>query len=229
MTTVAQVKKMVQPLLEQHSDLALVGRWIYLKPVHHVARAVLIDRMLNPEKFRPQWAVVHLFQARKSFPLNWGEWLYNESSPAPGSWKITDANISQALIDQIERRALPQLRAIKTLDDYLAFVSQHMFRHKLFDWPQCKVIVDVALGDLEAARAIGEKNSQRWSNWSEDPDLYEDGKAKFRRVSQLCARLAEDDRAGLARLLHEWEAYTVKNFKIEHLWESTTFPLEFGG
>lgn len=44
MTTVAQVKKMVQPLLEQHSDLALVGRWIYLKPVHHVARAVLIDR-----------------------------------------------------------------------------------------------------------------------------------------------------------------------------------------
>lgn len=85
MTTVAQVKKMVQPLLARHTDLALVGRWIYLKPVHNIARAVLIDRMLNPEKFRPQWAVVHLFQARKSFPLNWGEWLYNESSPAPGA------------------------------------------------------------------------------------------------------------------------------------------------
>jgi hypothetical protein len=34
------------------------------------------------------------------------------------------------------------------------------------------------------------------------------------------------DRAGLARLLHEWEAYTVKNFKIEHLGEPTPFPLK---
>ena len=227
MTTAAQVKKIVQPLLARHTDLALVGRWIYVKPVHHFARAVLIDRMLNPEKFRPQWAVVHLFQARKSFPLNWGEWLYNESSPTPGSWKITDANISQALIDQIERRALPQLRAIKTLDDYLAFVSQHMFRHKLFDWPQCKVIVDVALGDLEAARSICKKNLPRWS--VDRPNYDEDDKAENRRLRDLCARLADDDRAGLARLLHEWEAYTVKNFKIEHLWEPTPFPLEFGG
>lgn len=40
------------------------------------------------------------------------------------------------------------------------------------------------------------------------------------------ARLAENDRTGLARVLHEWEAYTVKSFKIEHLWEPTPFPLE---
>ena len=229
MTTAAQVKKIVQPLLEQHSDLALVGRWIYVKPVHHFARAVLIDRMLNSENFRPRWAVVHLFEAQNFFPLDWGEWLYNELSPTPGSWKITDANISQALIDQIERHALPQLRAIKTLDDYLAFVARHMFGPKLFDWSHCRIIVDVALGDLEAARAISEQNIQRWSNWSDDPDLDEDGKAKFRRVGELCAKLAEDDRAGLARLLHEWEAYTVKNFKIEHLWEPTPFPLELMG
>jgi hypothetical protein len=137
MTTAAQVKTLVQPLLARHGDLALVGRWIYVKPVHHFARAVLIDRMLNPEKFRPRWAVVHLFEAQNFFPLDWGEWLYNESSPTPGSWKITDANISQALIDQIERRALPQLLAIKTLGDYLAFVAQHMFGPKLFEWPQC--------------------------------------------------------------------------------------------
>jgi hypothetical protein len=29
MTTAAQVKKMVQPLLARHTDLALIGRWIY--------------------------------------------------------------------------------------------------------------------------------------------------------------------------------------------------------
>jgi hypothetical protein len=51
-------------------------------------------------------------------------------------------------------------------------------------------------------------------------------RAENRRLRELCAKLADDDRAGLARLLHEWEAYTVKNFKIEHLWEPTPLPLE---
>jgi hypothetical protein len=226
MTTAAQVKKIVRPLLERHADLALVGRWIYLKPVHHFARAVLIDRMLNPDKFRPQWAVVHLFEFRKSFPLNWGEWLYNESSPTPGSWKITDPDISSALISAIEQQALAQLRAIKTLDDYLAFVSRHRFGPKLFDWPQCKIIVDVALGDLDAARATCAEQMHRWS--VDQPEHDEDSKAKYRRLRELCMRLAENDRAGLAQILHEWEAYTVKNFKIEHLWEPSVFPLECG-
>ncbi|MFY9827824.1 MAG: hypothetical protein WAK69_04280 [Rhodoplanes sp.] len=224
MTTAAQVKKLVRPLLERRADLTLVGRWIFVKPVHHFARAVLIDRMLNPDKFRPQWAVRHLFEARKSFPLDWGEWLYNESSPAPGSWKITDPDISSALINAIEQQALPRLHAIKTLDDYLAFVSRHMFRHKLFDWPQCKIIVDVALGDLDAARALCKNYLPRWS--VDQPNYDEDDRAENRRLRELCARLAENDRAGLAQLLHEWEAYTVKNFKIEHLWEPSPFPLE---
>jgi hypothetical protein len=42
----------------------------------------------------------------------------------------------------------------------------------------------------------------------------------------LCAALAANDRAGLAKLLHEWEALTVKNLRIEHLWQPTAFPLE---
>ena len=222
MTTAAQVKKIVRPLLERHADLALVGRWIFVKPVHHFARAVLIGRMLNPDKFRPQWAVIHLFEAQKSFSLDWGEWLYNESSESPGSWKITDLDISSALTDEIERRALPQLRTIQTLDDYLAFVSRHMFRHQLFDWPQCKIIVDVALGDLEPARSICKENMHRWS--VDQPHHDEDSKAKYRRLRELCARLAENDRAGLARLLHEWEAYTVGTSRSNTSGNRPRFP-----
>ena len=44
MTTAAEVKRMVQPLLSRHADLALVGRWIFVKPIEHFARAVLIGR-----------------------------------------------------------------------------------------------------------------------------------------------------------------------------------------
>jgi hypothetical protein len=226
MTTAAQIKKMVQPVLARHADLTLVGRWIFVTPVRHFARAVLIGRTAYKEEFEPRWAVIHLFEARKTFSLNWGEFLANERSRRRGLWFMSDPDIELSLIEAIEQQALPKLRAIKTLDDYLAFVARHMFRHQLFDWPQCKIIVDVALGDLDAARALCKNYLPRWS--VDQPEHDEDSKAKYRRLRELCMRLAENDRAGLAQLLHEWEAYTVKNFKIEHLWEPSPFPLECG-
>jgi hypothetical protein len=131
MTTAAQVKKMVQPVLARHPDLALVGRWIYVKPVHHFARAVLIGRTAYADEFEPRWAVVHLFESQTFFPLDWGEFLANERSRRRGLWFMSDPDVELSLIEAIEQQALPKLRAIKTLDDYLAFVSRHMFRHKL--------------------------------------------------------------------------------------------------
>jgi hypothetical protein len=124
----------------------------------------------------------------------------------------------------IERNVLPRLRAMTTLDDYLAFVAQSQFRHHLFDWPSDKVIVDLALGNLDAARAICLENAE---SWSRDHPQYDDvDRAKYRGLVKLSEFLAAGDRSGLARILHDWEAFTVKNLKIEHLWERTPFPLE---
>ncbi|MDC7784080.1 hypothetical protein PQJ75_05485 [Rhodoplanes sp. TEM] len=223
MTTIAQVRKVIAPLLERHSDLALVGREIYIKPIHHFARVVLIDRMLDPDLFRPQWAVAHLFEARQFLPLSWGAWIHNTRSNTPGIWSIHEPDVSAAMVEAIETQALPVLRGIVSLEDYLAFVSGHFFRHHLFDWPHVKIIVDVARGDLDAARALRDANVDRFGD---DPAYDDEGRAKYRRIRELCARLEADDRPGLAALLHEWEAITVRNLKIETLWEPTPFPLE---
>jgi hypothetical protein len=223
MTTAAQVKKMVRPLLERHADLALVGRWIYVKPVHHFARAVLIDRTSSAAHFDPRWVAIHLFQWRRSFPLNWGGLL---SDPHQGHWwsERNDPNVAEALVRAIEEQALPWLRTMSTLQLYLDFVSQNLFRHHLYDNGSAQIIAWVACGYLEAARKICEKNLEAWS--TDQPHYDDEDRAKFRRLRELCALLMKDDRAGLARLLHAWEAETVKNFKIEHLWEPTPFPLE---
>jgi hypothetical protein len=224
MTTAAQVKTLVQPLLTRHADLALVGRWLFLKPIHHFARAILIDRTLGPEHFNPRWAVVHLFEWRRFFMLDWGELLYNETSTRPGLWKISDSDIDLALCREIEARALPALRALDSLDKYIDFVSRHYFRHKLFEWPKVRIIVEVALGDLDAARTTMD---MQLANWSADHPAYDqEDRDELERIRALCVRLAADDRAGMASLLHEWEAATAKNLKIGHLWQSTPFPLE---
>lgn len=225
MTTAAQVKKMVGPLLERHPDLVLVGRWIYLKPMHHFARAVLIDRTSMADRFSSRWAVIHLFETRRSFTLNWGDSLDKLLPGQSGFWWPTSApGIGDGLCRAIEDQALPWLRMISTLDLYLAFVSQNLFRHHLYDNESSEIVMRVACGHLGAARKISEKHLPAWS--VDKPHFDDEARAKYARLRELCALLAVDDRAGLARLLHAWEAETVKNFKIEHLWEPTPFPLE---
>ena len=224
MTTAAQVKKLVQSLLDRHDDLVLAGRWIFVTPVHHFARAILIDATSNKDALSPRWAVVHLFEVRRFFKLNWGEFLNNEPSSRPGLWNIHEPDIGSTLVKQIERHALPVLRNMKSLDDYLAFVKQHKSRHQLLEWPTAKIIVDVALGNIDAAKAICRDNIQHWS--TDQPHFDDDDRAECARLRALCACLRTDDRAGLAQLLHEWEVHTVQNLKIEHLWQPTPFPLE---
>ncbi|RAI45792.1 hypothetical protein CH341_01975 [Rhodoplanes roseus] len=136
---------------------------------------------------------------------------------------MSQPHIQDALIEAIDEQALPRLRSVTSIEDYFAFVSGHTFRHKLFDWPDVKIIVDVARGDLAAARALRDANIDRWRD---NPAHDDESRARYRRVRQLCARLDADDRPGLAALLHEWEAITVRNLKIERLWEPTPFPLE---
>jgi hypothetical protein len=216
---------MIRPLLERNRDLALVGRWIYVKPVHHFARAVLIGRTSSGEHFRPCWSVIHLFQVRRIFTLNWGDSL---DELLPGlfgfDWPISVPGIADGLCAAIEKQALPWLRTMSTLDLYLAFISQNLFRHHLYDKGDAEVIVHVARGHLGAARKICDEQVQRWS--TDKPEYDDDTRAKFRRLRELSALVMRDDRVRLAQLLHKWEAQTVKNFKIEHLWEPTPFPLE---
>ncbi len=173
----------------------------------------------------PRWAVAHLFEVRGSISLSWGGYVYSHDSNAVENfWDQENEEISRSLISEIDRNALPVLRAMTTLDDYLAFVSASDFRSQLFDWPQRKIIVDVALGDLDAARATCNQEIEYWRVGHAAQD--DDDRAEFARLRELCARLMADDRPSLVQLLHDWETLTVKNLKIEHLWERTPFPLE---
>ncbi|MEZ5849036.1 MAG: hypothetical protein R3D68_00105 [Hyphomicrobiaceae bacterium] len=86
------------------------------------------------------------------------------------------------------------------------------------------MIVEAARGRLDEVRAICRDELPLWpDNWFGDsPEAI----AIMQRAKSICPLAAADDRAGIARLLHEWEAATVKNLKIEHLWQPTPFPLE---
>ena len=127
--------------------------------------------------------------------------------------------------EAIETQALPQLRAMATLDDFLAYLARIPMGAKMFDWPTRRIILDAALGKLQSAKAIGDAHLP---HWSVDKEEYDDNsRAQYRRLRELCGCLTAGDRPGIAKLLHDWEAFTVKALKIERIWEPTPFPLEF--
>jgi hypothetical protein len=47
-----------------------------------------------------------------------------------------------------------------------------------------------------------------------------------RITKMLCPLVAANDRPGLARLLHEFEAGSAKDMKLDKIWEPTPFPIE---
>lgn len=220
MTTKGQINRLVKPLLARHDDLLLVGDLIVHKPVHHVLRAVLIDRTGEAARFRPHWSVMNLVEPREIFSLNFSERFYHPALPL---WRWDDPKLTDAFIEAVEGEALPLLRPIQTLDDFVTFTcDRKRFQLGPFDaFPFSKVIVDVARGDIESARAICD-----WIPPDAESQWVPHWQARLRRGRTICPLIAAEDWAGLARQLREWEEFTVKNLKLESVWERTPFPLE---
>ena len=115
------------------------------------------------------------------------------------------------------------MRSIKTFDDFIDLTSKLRNPRRHLDlFPIARLTVDIARGDLVAAEVIYEylKTKKGKSEYVYQEERYE------RAVQRLCPLVAAHDRAGLAELLHNHEAQSVKNLKIEKYWERTPFPIE---
>ena len=110
MTTVADVRKIVAPLLAAHDDLVLVGRMLAIKPVHHILRGVHLDRTSSKDDFVVRWAAVFLFDLCNGLTFNWGHQIY---CPSPSFWAIETPNLPHLLKTSVEHEALPTLRSIR--------------------------------------------------------------------------------------------------------------------
>jgi hypothetical protein len=206
MTTIAHVRQLVEPLLERNPDLALIGRLVVVKPVRHILRGVLIGRSLDPKAFVPNWSATFLFKPNAHFGLFWGTRM-------DGIWDIDVSDLPNKLACAIESEALPKLRSIVTIDDFVRFADSAWVEDD-------KPYVDVALGDLAAAQSMCSffaGLNGRFGIRQEECELV---------VNELCPLIAANDRPGLSELLHNYEAEAVKRLKLEKIWEPTPFPID---
>jgi len=220
MTTVSQVRLAVQPLLQRNADLALVGRRVVIKPVHHVLRGIFIDRSLDADLFAPKWFVMSMFKLNDHIVFNWGGEIYR---PDPGRWDVNDPQASPLMCAEIERLALPILRSVQTIEDLAKFPARKKFKNAYFYLERRQEIYfDVACGNFESARTLCALLAERAKTADVDWERQHYGKI----AETLGPLLATNDRAGLAQALRDCEAYSAKKLKLEKLWEPTPFPIE---
>lgn len=219
MTTVAQVKQVVQPLLRRNPDLALVGRCVLIKPVRHILRGINLMRSIAPNLFIPAWAVIFVFEPSDGLSLNWGKRIYKVT------WDVTNPDLPEKMCEAIEEQALPLLRPIKTIDDFVGFATKERFRDTYLDlYEHRKIFVDIARGNFDSARSICDYMATEHAKRRYLPLKMDE---EYDRITkELCPLIAKNDRAGLARLLHKYEEGSIRAMKLEKYWEPTPFPIE---
>ncbi len=89
--------------------------------------------------------------------------------------------------------------------------------------PERRFYVDLALGKFEDAERAFEEfscHSDYRNKYFHSPEHYDEVMNIVRPMVQA------QDKAGIAAKLHEWEAYSVKQLKLEKYWQPSPFPIE---
>jgi hypothetical protein len=228
MTTFRQVKSLVRPLLARNPDLVLVGRMIAVKPIRHMLRYIYIDATGEQMRFRPWCVAVPLYNRMDEIRLGPGRELFRTNRTGqPCFWLLSDNDVSQDLMEILEQDALAQLRKILSLPDLLAFgIAESDSRPKYLRGK--RIWSHIATGDFSKVRDL---LAEDWGHPEVGGDVHV-GRLNARcpglgtRLLERGPDISADDRAELARILHEDEAFSVEHLKIGHIWERTPFPLE---
>lgn len=238
MSTIADMKRLLQPYVDRHGDLALVGRAVIIKPVRHLMCGFFVDRMSMKNSLQPFWFV----------SLMYTPWMHKGFSWA-GYDLVRHTNLedeaTQADIFLAMDIAFAELRGI--LNRCSAFGIKLKAYRKLEDFPIYRGLVQAAEGDFQQAIENLSRHATSEENHVQDKlDFIEKytsphGRPRQRElatlerikeylnaVKTLIAVLEKRDRLGVAALLREWERGTAAAWKIEHLWEPTAFPFESG-
>ena len=218
MTTTAQVKSLIQPLLSRRPYLAFSRRLVFARPVHHILAAVDLDRSSDKAAIIAGTRVLPVFHSGTPH-VSWG---WGVGRPDKTGFRIDQPDVQDVLIRTLEQDVLPKLAAIADIADFERYVLAHENRH-MFEFGY-HLTTAVALGRLDRAREIcrgyrarrtlepTERNQRYW------PEIT--------RLRTLCELVEADDRAGMIALLHQWEAATAADWGIAKYWEPSPFPIE---
>jgi hypothetical protein len=199
-TRPADIKRYLKPLLKQRCDLALVGRFLVVRPVRHLLRGALLDRTSDKYCFRVWRYIQPLYGFAGS--VGCGDYF------GVANCAVWQPHFEPLLIDALAEDIFEQVGGMTSLADLAGFVEKTGFREE-------RVTTLVLAGELERAaeyvsRIQGDDDVEDYAKAS--------AKAHWDRIS--------GDIEALCAEFHAKEAATVKALKLEGIWEPSPFPVE---
>jgi hypothetical protein len=202
------VERVIEPILDRHKDLTLVGRHLVVKPVRHVLRFIRLGNSIFDDLFNVTSVVDLTFLRYCSWATNGERPLY-DNGWAP--WDIFNPEEIRHLRHTIEEATLPQLRRVNTIDDYVAYASSASRPHDLLSDHKLMAYIAIAKGNFD--EAIGLVEAAIAKGWVDHlPKYYE--------------LLKKRDRAAVVTFLRKQQAGSIETLGLTNYWQREPFPLE---
>lgn len=245
MTTVAEVKRWVQPMLAEHPDLALRPRLLYLSPIRHIYRTIHFVGSSDRTFSKPTASYRLLFGPPSAPPSN------NWDLQLSVGWS-SDADFHDALARVVRETLDHPMRALSSIEGLYALMGGGGLiwgnrTYRLSSAPILHASVLAALGRLSEAHAImrgyiDENETHLLGRLAEGEAIREQrpksGEARLiidvasrllrpmNELKQFTVVTGANDREAVAALLRKWEHQRVTSLGIDQDWEPTPFPLE---
>lgn len=203
------VERLVEPILDRHKDLTLIGRHLVIKPVGHLLRFIRLGNTLFDDLFSVKAVVDLTFLRYCNWAINGERPLYNNGW---GPWDIFDSEEVERLRHTIEEITLPELRRVNTIDDFVAYRLSEPPPHNIFSF-DFKLMAQIAIAKGNLDEAIGVVETAIDKGWVEHlPKYYE--------------ALKKRDRAALVTFLRKQQADSIETLGLTDYWQREPFPLE---
>jgi hypothetical protein len=205
-TRPTDIKRYLKPLLQQRSDLVLLGRLLIIRPVRHLLRGVYFDRTSDKYLFRV-WRHI-----QPLFPVDGGFGYRKEMHPVV--WRVWQPYFKDLLFDSLAEDIFDFVGKIRTLDDFASKLDvTYLDGQTRFQFTRITALF--LAGQRERADALvddfarAQDNDKFWGAWVEAQHRF-----LARDVASVCAEFRAKEEAA------------AKELKLGDIWEPTPFPAE---
>jgi len=196
----ADIKRYLKPLLEQRSDLVLIGRLLLIRPIRHLLRGAVFEPSGDKYSFR-LWPLIKLLGRDSSEGFGYADPVHE------GHWKVWRPHFQPLLLDSLAEDVFARLGRLTTMSDLAAELAHGN------QYSDVRIIALVLAGEHDRAAEYIREIEQH------DPD----GKkywaaAKMRFLDRNIAEVCDEFRAK--------EEATAKALGFLDAWQPSPFPAE---
>ena len=247
MVSKAVVGKMLKPFVAGRHDVVAVGKSLVLLPITIGVRSVVFHGSVYEKE--------SLWPATSAMPTHgllgvYGRAILHCRRPEGGFYGTTDSDFPLAVWTMLNEQALPELAAIRTAEDYIAFNSRGM---KPAEFPFMQLAFAVTAGDFATAamynprrvRVVFERQPKGGANpgkreaalrafeemWRNSAPLSYDVMDRYapglmERFAEEGEAMSVDHKRALVAALRRLEHDNIVRAGLEPYWQKAEWPVE---